>query len=72
MSNPPGLSPYADRWHALLADHRGIQDEIALAASFIKPLSRQQMAELKVSAARLEKLSKQVRELVDEWAAAHE
>jgi hypothetical protein len=48
-----------------------LQDELSLATSFSKPPSRLQMAQLAVSAARLETLTKQVRELVDDWAATH-
>jgi len=55
----------------LLAQHRVLQDELSLATSFSNPPSRLQVAQLAVSAARLEALSKQVRELVDEWAATH-
>ena len=71
MPGPMSATLHADRWRALLADHRLLQDEIELAVSFSKLPSGQQAAQLAVSAARLEMLSKQVRELVDEWAATH-
>jgi hypothetical protein len=69
MSNSMPQIPHADRWRALLAEHRVLQDELSLATSFSKPPSRLHVAQLAASAARLEKLSQQVRELVDEWAA---
>ena len=69
MSSMPAI-PHADRWRALLAEHRVLQDEFSL-ATISKPPSRLQVAQLAASADRLEKLSQQVRELVDEWAATH-
>src|SRR5204862_2879315 len=71
MSNLMPATSHADRWQMLLAQHRVLQDELSLATSFRNPPSRLQVAQLAVSAARLETLSKQVRELVDEWAATH-
>ena len=64
-------SDHADRWRVLLADHRALQDELIHAASFKKPLSQEQIEQMRVSAARLERLSKQVLDLVDEWSASH-
>jgi hypothetical protein len=66
----PGTA-HADRWRELLAEHRAVQDELSVALSFSKPPSRLEVAQLAASTARLEKLSKQVRELVDEWAAKY-
>jgi hypothetical protein len=60
---------HADRWRVLLAEHGALQNKLELAITFNKPPSRLQAAQLSDSAARLEKLSIQVRELVDEWAA---
>jgi hypothetical protein len=72
MPNPAPNDLYTQRWRTLLEENRALQNELNHAASFRKPLSRQQIAQLGASASRLEKLSKQVRELVDEWAATHE
>jgi hypothetical protein len=70
MSASDQTTLFADRWRVLLAQHRALQEELELAvSSFSKPPSRQQAAQLAASAARLEKLSKQVRELVEAWAA---
>ena len=70
MSDPTLTSPYAPRWHALLAEHTAIQNEhLELISSFRKPFSAQETMQLNASAARLQKLSLKLHALVDDWSA---
>jgi hypothetical protein len=68
MPDPTPTNDHAERWRTLLDENRALQNDLDLVASFRKPLSHQQIAQLEISATRLENLSKKVRELVDEWA----
>ena len=70
MSDPTPTNPYTRRWHALLADNEAIQNEhLELISAFSQPFSREQLAQLDASTARLQKLSLKLHDLVDEWAA---
>lgn len=70
MSYPTPTNPYAQRWQALLAENNVLQKEhLRIVASLTAPFSVQQMAQLEVSAARLQNLSLKVHDLVDDWAA---
>jgi len=70
MSDDTPADAYARRWHALLAENRVLQKEhMDLISSWTPPFSVQQIAQLKASAARSDKISLELAELVDEWAA---
>jgi hypothetical protein len=70
MSDPTPADPYARRWEALLAENTVIQNEhLELISSIAPPFSKQQTVQLEANAARLEKLSLKLRDLVNEWAA---
>jgi hypothetical protein len=72
MSDPTPTNSYAPRWHALLAEHTAIQTQhLELISSFTKPFSAKQTLQLNASAARLQKLSLKLRDLVDDWSATH-
>jgi transcription initiation factor TFIID subunit TAF12 len=70
MSNPTSNNLYAQRWHALLAEHTTIQNEhLGLLSSISKPFSAKQTMQLNASAARLQKLNRKLHALVDDWSA---
>jgi hypothetical protein len=69
MSNPTPAHPHAEQWATLLAEHRLLQDELSLSTLSNKPPSRLQVAQLAASAARLQKLSLKLRDLVEDWSA---
>ena len=70
MSDPTPANAYARRWQALLAENTVLQKEhLELISSFTPPFSKQQTVQLQASAARLQKLSLKLRDLVNEWAA---
>jgi transcription initiation factor TFIID subunit TAF12 len=72
MSNPTPNNLYAQRWHALLAEHTTIQNEyLGLLSAFAKPFSAKQTMRLNASAARLQKLSLKRHALVGDWSATH-
>jgi hypothetical protein len=68
QTNRPSDS-YASRWASLLAEHSILHKEHdELVASFARPFSSQQIAQLKASAARLGFLPAKVQQLVEDWA----
>ena len=70
MSDDTPADAYSRRWHALLAENRVLQKEhMDLISSWTPPFSVQQIAQLKSSTARRDKISLKLAELVDEWAA---
>jgi hypothetical protein len=70
MSYETPTDAYARRWQAILAENRVLQKEhMDLISSWTPPFSVQQIAQLKASAARSDKISLELAELVDEWAA---
>ena len=67
MSNLTPTHPYARRWHALLAENSALQEENLDLLSSLAPLfTAQQIAQLKSSTARREKISRKIVDLVDE------
>ena len=70
LADPAPTNPYVQGWHALLAENDAIQKQhLELISSFTQPFSRQQMAQLEASTARLQKLNLKLHDLVDEWSA---
>ena len=70
MPDPTPANAYARRWQALLAENTVIQKEhLELISSFTPPFSKQQTVQLQARAARLQKFSLKLHDLVDEWAA---
>ena len=67
-TNRPSHS-YASRWPSLLVENSILhQEHDELVASFVRPFSSQQIAQLKASAARLGTLPAKVQQLVEDWA----
>ena len=70
MPRPTPNNLYAQRWHAILAEHTAIQNEhLELLSSFAKPFSAKQTMQLNASAARLQNLNRKLHALVDDWSA---
>jgi aspartate carbamoyltransferase regulatory subunit len=60
---------YAQRWAALLAENSILHKEhVDLLSSFTPPFSVEQIAQLKVSAARFGSLPPKIQQLVEDWA----
>jgi hypothetical protein len=68
MSDPTPANRYARRWHALLAKNTIENAHLELISSFTRPLSPQQIVQVVASTARREKISRELRDLVAEWA----
>jgi hypothetical protein len=60
---------YASRWASLLAENSILNKQHdELVASFLRPFSSQQIAQLNASTARLGTLPAKVQQLVEDWA----
>src|SRR5256885_1989852 len=70
MSDTTSTENYARRGHSLLAENSVLQNQhFDVLSSLAPPFLAQQKMRMEASAARLEKLSLKLHDLVDDWSA---